>query len=168
MPIIDNARGGAQQPPPPEQMPQDQQPPQAGPGNEPPSEQAKDVVLACLAMLYDKRIAMGLKIAEQMRSSRDPAAIIAHSAHDIVASAIEKTGIALAPAEFKRTAAMVLKHLAEIAAAAGIELTEDDAAAAGEMMRMRAEGGDAVQADGPQPQPGAGAPPQQQQMEMQQ
>lgn len=162
MPIIDNARGAM--PPAPDQARGPgpvalEQPPTKPPGAEPsgggaaPSEQAKDVILACLGMLYDDRIGMGRKIAEQIRRSRDPAGIIANSAHDIVASAIEKTGLALAPEEFKRVAGMIVAKLAELATAMSVPLSEEDAAAAAEMLRERAGEGQSEPAEQQAPQP---------------
>lgn len=160
MPIIDQVRAQQQQPQGPAQAPPAGAPPQPG-GDL--SEAQKDVVIAVYGMLYDKRTAVGEKLAQQIQSSRDPVAIIANSAHDIVAKAVEATGVQLQPDEFKAVAAMALERIAEIAEAVGVELSEEDGAAAGEMMSERAAGGQAQpgaepgQAPPQQPQPGVPA-----------
>lgn len=143
MAIIDQAAGRQPQP--------DQQPqaaPQRGPGAPP---EARSVILAMYGMLYDKRVALGEKIAQQMLESRDPVAYIANTAYDLTASAVEKTKVPLDEQGFRFAMSMAMRRLAEIAQAVGIELTEEDGQAASQMMAERVGGSD-PQAAAAQPQ----------------
>ena len=161
MPIIQQAQQQAQATPAPTQetAPVGGQAP-AGPQQL--SESGKDVLIAVYGMLYDKRVAVGEKLAEQIKSSRDPVAIIAHSAYDLVKAAAEKTNAKLDEAEFRAIVKVALLRIGEIAKAIGVPLSEADAKDAMDMLSER-HGGQQPQ----QPQPGQQPPEQQPQQEMQ-
>lgn len=126
------------------------------------SESGKDVLIAVYGMLYDKRVAVGEKLAEQIKSSRDPVAIIANSAYDLVKVAAEKVKVQLDEAEFRAVVKVALLRIGEIAKAVGMTLSADDAKDAMDMLSER-HGGQQPQ----QPQPGQQPPEQQPQQEMQ-
>lgn len=150
MPIIDQVQQQAAQAQP---TPEQAQPGQKGG----PSKEARSVILAVYGMLYDKRVALGEKIGEQLQRVRDPVAILANNAFDLVVSASEKISVQLDDQSLRFAVAVTLRRLTEIAEAVGIELSEQDGAEASEMINERMAGG----AKPPeQAQPGAMPPGQ--------
>lgn len=162
MPIIQQAQQQAQAAPAPPAQDTAQMRGQAPAGPQQLSESGKDVLIAVYGMLYDKRVAVGEKLAEQIKSSRDPVAIIAHSAYDLVKVAAEKVKVQLDEAEFRAVVKVALLRIGEIAKAVGMTLSADDAKDAMDMLSER-HGGQQPQ----QPQPGQQPPEQQPQQEMQ-
>lgn len=118
--------------------------PEGGEGSEDGSKELDDFLFAVEGFLYDKKSNAAEKVASSVKSAKDPIAAMANTAYDIVAMVDEKTGGNLADEMLASAAAETLGMVAEVAEAAGIDVTPREIASATRIMlkRFLAESGE--------------------------